>query len=75
MSYEAMGYSRKGNKRGGGISHKITYVNVNRFKFVKVEIRMKLDQFKKSYWKFARLAENVHVKICEKCLTKHEWQK
>ena len=37
VSYEAMGYSRKGNKRGDGISHKITYVNVNRFKFVKVE--------------------------------------
>ena len=34
-----MGYSRKGIKRGvgGRISYKITYVNVNRFKFVKVE--------------------------------------
>ena len=70
MSYEAMGYSRKGYKRGDGISHKITYVNVKRFKFVKVEI-----QFKNSHWKFARLAENVHVKICENFLTKHEWQK
>ena len=66
MNYEAMGYSRKGIKRGvgGRISYKITYVNVNRFKFVKVE------ENQNEIRSIQKILQEI-CKTCRKCTCKN----